>query len=199
MTETLPSLPIRDYRHGGLSAYAEEHAQSARQLMETVLRGFGPARHLLRRALPWGDRFAERHLARIGDPYLPEIRTIREMLGVPGPIAFALSYEFGCTARGFPGEGVLFRTLDWPFAGLGRLAEIVHLDGPAGPWTTITWPGVVGALHGAAPGRFAIALNQAPERQTGWGRIADWVASKRRQMRETGLPPTHLLRQVFET
>ena len=57
----------------------------------------------------------------------------------------------------------------------------------------------MGVLHGSAPGRFAIALNQAPERALRLGRGASWLGSKRRFLRATGLPPPHLLRQVFET
>ena len=122
-------------------------------------------------------------------------------MGRPGAIAFSLSYEWGCTARAFADDGppVLLRVLDWPFHGIGRLIEVVRLSGPAGDWITATWPGVIGVLHGAAPGRFAIALNQAPERRSGIGRVPDWIASKHRFLRQPGLPPAHLLRQVFET
>ncbi|MEL6478204.1 MAG: hypothetical protein AAFR17_12830 [Pseudomonadota bacterium] len=195
----LPALPIRDYRQGGLLGYASDHAPKARLLMDTVLRGFGPAAWALRQMLPWGDRIAARRLLRSEDPYREEILAIRQALGVPGPVAFALSYEFGCTARGFPDQDVLFRSLDWPFSGLGAIAELVWLRGPAGEWVTVTWPGVAGVLHGTAPGRFALSLNQAPERQSGFGRAVDWLASRRRGARSFGLPPTHLLRQVFET
>jgi hypothetical protein len=134
------------------------------------------------------------------DPYREEILALPQILGRPGAVAFSLSYEWGCTARVFENGGVpqLFRTLDWPYHGLGARIEVVHLSGPAGDWVTATWPGAMGALHGAAPGRFAVALNQAPERQSGFGRSIDWLVSKRRFLRQTGLPPPHLLRQVFE-
>lgn len=198
---SLPTIPFHDYREGGLLAYALDHQDGARHLMETVLQGLGPTGRLLRPVLPLGDRIAARCLDAMNDPYRAEIHAIRAALGVPGPIAFSLSYEFGCTARGFPdaAQPNLFRTLDWPFQGLGALVEAVRLEGPAGPWTTATWPGLVGVLHGAAPGRFAIALNQAPERRAMLGRGAAWLAAKRRFMRATGLPPPHLLRQVFDT
>ncbi|MEM9059442.1 MAG: hypothetical protein AAGD13_03190 [Pseudomonadota bacterium] len=169
--------------------------------MRTVIGGMGFAGRVLPVFLPQADRIADRRLIAMGDPYRTEILSIRDALGRPGPVAFNLSYEFGCTARAFDADGapVLFRTLDWPFEGLGGLVEIVKLRGTAGDWITATWPGVVGCLHGSAPGRFAIALNQAPERRSGWGRAGDWIASKRQVFRATGLPPPHLLRQVFET
>ena len=169
--------------------------------MDAVLDGLGIGGYALRPFLPLGDRIAARHLARIADPYRDEILALPGLLGRPGAVAFNLSYEWGCTSRAFAADGppVLLRVLDWPFHGIGRLIEVVRLSGPAGDWITATWPGVMGVLHGAAPGRFAIALNQAPERCSRAGRIPAWIASKRRFLRQPGLPPAHLLRQVFET
>jgi hypothetical protein len=194
-------IPVWDHRAGGLAAFAAARRKAAAELMDTVLGGFGIAGAALRPLLPLADSIAARRLAAMNDPYRAEILALKGLLARSGPVAFSLSYEWGCTTRiiesGAPPQ--LFRTLDWPFHGLGRLIEVVHLSGPAGNWTTATWPGVMGVLHGAAPGRFAAALNQAPERQTGFGRAADWVASKRRFLRQTGIAPAHLLRRVFET
>lgn len=196
----LPQIPVRDFREGGITDYARVHAAEAAQVLDTVLDGMGIAGRALRPALPVADRIAGRWLRRVGDPYLPDILDIRAALARPGPVFFSLSYEFGCTARAFRGAPpVLFRTLDWPFHGLGERVEIVRLSSAFGDWITATWPGVVGVLQGAAPGRFAAALNQAPEWRTGFGRPVDWLASKRRFLRSRGLPPPHLLRQVFET
>ncbi len=194
----LPEIPVRDYRHGGLLAYAADHREKAVLLMETVIRGMGVPGRLARRLLPAADRVAARQLARMGDPYRAEIMQLPRLLGRPGPVAFALSYEFGCTAKAFPG-GRLFRTLDWPFLGLGELVEIVRLPGQAGDWVTATWPGVMGTLHGAAPGRFCASLNQAPERTTPMGRPVNWLWGKWRVAGSRGLPPPHLLRHVLET
>ncbi len=198
---TLPEIAIYDRRETGLLDHALQGADRAEAVMQTVIAGLGIAGKTLGPILPMADRIADRRLVAMNDPYRDEILTIRQKLGRAGPIAFNLSYEFGCTARVFDVEQSprLFRTLDWPFKGLGGLVEIVKLRGPAGDWITATWPGVVGCLHGAAPDRFAIALNQAPERTTGMGRAVDWLASKRRFMKATGMPPPHLLRQVFET
>ena len=198
MSTLLPGIAVYDRRATGLLQHALEGADRAETVMRTVIAGLGVAGNILGLVLPFADRIADRRLVAMNDPYRDEVLAIRDKLGRPGPIAFNLSYEFGCTARVFP-DGTLFRTLDWPFRGLGGLVEIVMLHGPAGDWITATWPGVVGCLHGAAPGRFAIALNQAPERISGFGRAVDWISSKRRFLKATGLPPSHLLRKVFET
>ncbi|MFQ5567376.1 MAG: hypothetical protein ACE5EU_13565 [Paracoccaceae bacterium] len=199
MTEPA-EIPEWDYRGSGLLGFARDRREAAAGVMEAVLDGFGLAGKALRPLLPLGDRIAARRLAAMDDPYRDEILSLPALLGRPGAVAFSLSYEFGCTARVFEGGGApqLFRTLDWPFYGLGARVEVVHLAGPAGDWITATWPGVMGAMHGAAPGRFVIALNQAPERRTGFGRAIDWLAAKRRFLNQTGLPPPHLLRRVFE-
>lgn len=195
---SLPAVPVRDYRAAGMLAYVRDHADGARHLLQTVLTGLGPVAGAGRPFLSSADRLAARRLGAMRDPYRDEILEIARIVGQPGPIAFSLSYEFGCTSRVFA-DGTLFRTLDWPFRGLGELIEIVMLPGRAGDWITATWPGVVGTLQGAAPGRFAAALNQAPERRSRLGRAASWIASKRRFLRETGMPPPHLLRLAFET
>lgn len=195
---SLPSVPVHDYRDRSMLDYVRDRADGAGHLMETVIGGLGIAGRALRPLLPRIDRLADQRLLAMSDPYRDEILEIRDIIGRPGPVTFSLSYEFGCTARVFD-DGTLFRTLDWPFKGLGELIEIVRLPGPAGPWVTATWPGVVGCLQGAAPGRFAAALNQAPERKTGWGKAGAWIASKRRFLKATGMPPPHLLRLVFET
>lgn len=201
----LPEIPVRDCRHGGLLALATDDIGRAEALMDRVLAGLGPAGRLAGIGLPLSDRVALRWMRKARDPYLDEVIAIREAMGRAGPPTFALSYEFGCTARAFEGSPpTLFRTLDWPFQGLGALVEIVRLSGPAGDWVTATWPGVVGVLHGAAPGRFAAALNQAPARRVrlgpiGLGQAADWLAGKAGLLRRRAIPPPHLLRQVFET
>lgn len=197
---TLAKIPTHDHRQDGLIGLVRKRPEAAGAVMDAVLSGMGPTGRIVRPALARADRMAERWLRRAGDPYLDEILAVRAAVGRPGPVAFSLSYEFGCTTRVFDGAPpTLFRTLDWPFRGLGERVQIVHLRGPAGDWTTATWPGVVGVVHGVAPGRFAAALNQAPERRSGLGRPVDWLSGKRRFWRSRGLPPTHLLRRVLET
>ncbi|HUS54892.1 MAG TPA: hypothetical protein VMY41_12945 [Thermohalobaculum sp.] len=197
---TLIEIPEWDHRDGGLPQFVRARSQAAVDVMEAVLGGLGIAGTALRPLLPLGDRIAARRLAAMSDPYRAEILALPQIMGCPGAVAFSLSYEFACTAWVFETGGVprLLRVLDWPFHGLGARIEVVRLSGPAGDSITATWPGVMGVLHGAAPGRFAAALNQAPEPQTGFGRAADWLAAKRRFLRQTGIAPQHLLRQVFE-
>ncbi|MEM8792623.1 MAG: carcinine hydrolase/isopenicillin-N N-acyltransferase family protein [Pseudomonadota bacterium] len=200
MPADLPHIPVHDAGDGGLGAYALREIAKAEALMDAVLKGFGPLRYAIRPLLGPADRLAQRHLARIGDPYLAEIEATREAMGRPGAIAFALSYEAGCTARVFPGDTpCLFRTLDWPFKGIGDRVEILRVNSPAGPWITATWPGLAGILHGAAPGRFLISMNQAPQPMTRFGRAGAWVSGKLKFLQNPGLPPMHLLRHVFET
>ena len=204
MTKTppdLPSIPIHDYRDQNMLAFVRDHRAAALDLMKTVIRGLGPAGRMLGPVLPAADRLARRRLLAMRDPYRLEIRKIERLLGRPGPVAFNLSYEFGCTARAFETDQapVLFRTLDWPFRGLGERIRIVQLPGEAGDWVLATWPGVVGCLQGTAAGRFAAALNQAPERTSRLGRAVAWLGSKRAFLKATGLPPAHLLRLAFET
>ncbi|MGF1447460.1 MAG: hypothetical protein ACFBRM_14855 [Pikeienuella sp.] len=202
MTELHAEIPLHDYRgHGkdGLRAFATDRIDAVAKVMDAVIAGMGSGGWLLRRGLGIGDRIAARWLARAGDPYLSEIRSVRDAMGRPGALAFALSFELGCTAKVFAGTPpVLFRTLDWPFRGLGHQVEIVQLQSARGPWVTATWPGVLGVLHGAARGRFAAALNQGPERRTGLGRPADYLACRLKFLRRGGMPPAHLLRRVFE-
>jgi len=75
-----------------------------------------------------------------------------------------LGRVFGCTAFAIDApDGVLHaRNLDWwtENSALARYTAIHHfVGGPAGKFTTISWPGFVGAFSGIAPGRFAVTLN----------------------------------------
>jgi hypothetical protein len=76
----------------------------------------------------------------------------------------ALKVVLGCTAFAVDaGEATLHaRNLDWwtENAALARHTTVCHfIGGAGGPFTTIGWPGFVGAFSGVAPGRFAITLN----------------------------------------
>lgn len=149
------------------------------------------------------DALSRRWLARSGNPYLPEIDALAAEIGRPGGYFLNINHEWGCTTRAAPtadGQAAqLLRVLDWPNDGLGRQVTAVHLEGPAGPWTNLTWPGFAGVIQAQAPGRFAAAFNQAPLRRTTGLLPLDWVAARRRWWRNGGLPPAHLLRRAFET
>ena len=79
------------------------------------------------------------------------------MLGFPGTWLLNCSYQWACTSLAREEDGVpwLARTLDWPFPGLGRYADVVRLEGPAGEYFSVTWPGYAGVLTATAPSRFA--------------------------------------------
>jgi hypothetical protein len=75
-----------------------------------------------------------------------------------------LDRVFGCTAFAIdvPGGVLHARNLDWwtENSALARYTIVNHfVGGPAGDFTTISWPGFVGAFSGVAPGRFAVTLN----------------------------------------
>src|SRR3954465_264573 len=70
-----------------------------------------------------------------------------------------LGHTFGCTAFAIDTpEGILHaRNLDWWMdnQALARYTTICNFIGaPAGSFTTIGWPGFIGAFSGIAPGRF---------------------------------------------
>ena len=110
-----------------------------------------------------------------------------------------------CTALAREEEGApwLARTLDWPFPGLGRLADVVRSKAPAGEYFSVTWPGYAGALTAMAPGRFGACINQAPmwrRTQHPWLRAYDLAANALHTWtRISHMPPDQLLRQVFES
>ena len=75
--------------------------------------------------------------------------------------------SFGCTAFALEtpdGKILHARNLDWwtENAALSQYTATTRFVGaPAGEFTTIGWPGFVGAFSGIAPGRFAVTLNAA--------------------------------------
>ena len=194
-------IPFRDYRHACPGTFAVEHHGEVVGLLKATRRTLGRwsdiAAHGL---LPIGDGMARRWLARTKNPYLPEIDRVAAHAPVRGLYALNLSYEWGCTGTiRDTGDGpTLLRVLDWPFPGLGTHTTALHLRGAAGEYINLTWPGLAGSFQGMASGRFAAAINQAPMRRYGYGLVIDWLINRRRMFRETGLPPAHLLRKVFE-
>jgi hypothetical protein len=197
----LQEIPVVDLRDGGLPPHAERSAQRARALRDACL-GFLPrVSHPLVPALDW----ASRHwLARSRSPYLDEIAQIAKALGFSGVWLLNASYQWACTSLAVEHDGVpwLLRTLDWPFLGLGRYAEVAHMRGDCGDFFSVTWPGYVGALTAMAPRRFAACVNQAPMRRRTthrWLRPYDFAANIRTIWTSADLmPPDQLLRRTFE-
>jgi hypothetical protein len=200
VTAELPAIPLRDVRDGGAIRHAVEAAAQARALRDDCLAWFPKrARHLV----PLLDRITRRWLMRSHSPYKAEIAAIAGALDFPGVWFLNGSYEWGCTALARDADAPwLIRTLDWPFPGLGRHVEVARMEGPAGDFYNVTWPGFVGALTAMAPGRFSAAVNQAPllrRMQHPWLRPYDMLANAIETWSIRNIPPTQLLRQVFES
>lgn len=150
--------------------------------------------------LPLADRRSHAWLRRSANPYLYEIESFAEILGVSGVYALNLSYEWGCTGGVFRnGDSVSqLRVLDWPFPQMGRHVMAVLQNGKAGEFFNLTWPGVSGVFNAMAPGRFCASVNLAPMREHMLGFAGDWVRNRMLADKQSALPPAHLLRQVFE-
>jgi hypothetical protein len=202
MTGGESAIPILDVRDGGLEAYAEQCRARALSLRDSCLASFP---HALVPFIPALDRAARHWLARSCSPYVPEIARIAETLGFPGTWLLNCSYQWGCTALARDEDGApwLARTLDWPFAGLGRNADVIRAQGLAGDYFSVTWPGYCGVLTAMAPSRFAACVNQAPMRRRTshpWLRLYDMAANGFNTWANIRhIPPDQLLRAVFET
>ncbi len=199
--DVLSAIPVVDVREGGVLQHAREREACARALREACLDFFPrPARPLL----PMLDGMARRWLTRSRSPYVSEIAAISAILKMPGIWFLNGSYQWGCTtlAREEAGRPWLARTLDWPFPGLGRHAEVAHMRGPAGEFFSVTWPGYVGALTAMAPGRFAVAVNQAPlfrRTRNPYLRVYDMAANAvHTWTRVRHMPPDQLVRDTLE-
>lgn len=196
-----PAISIIDIRDGGPVRHARERAVQTRALRDACLAIFPRA---MLPALPLLDRAARRWLRRSRSPYVGEVEQIADALGFSGVWLLNASYQWACTtlAREEGGAPWLVRTLDWPFHGLGRHAEVARMRGEAGEFFSVTWPGYVGALTAMAPLRFAAAINQAPMRRRTshrWLRLFDFARNGIATWICHGhMPPDQLLRQVFE-
>jgi hypothetical protein len=202
MSASLAPIPIVDVRDGGPVRHAVEGRVRVRALREVALGWFPRAMLPLTPAL---DRLAQRWLTRSHGPYVPDIAAIAAALGFPGIWFLNNSYQWCCTALARD-EGAtpwLVRTLDWPCDGLGRHVEVARMQGPAGEFFNVTWPGFVGVLTAMAPGRFAAAINQAPLRRRTRHRLlrpVDLAANAvQTWLNVRHMPPDHLLRLAFET
>ena len=199
--EDLPPIPFVDVRRGG----PPEHARLRRSAMLALRAScLSVLPRPLQAIVGPADRISSSWLRRSPSPYVAELEEIAAIAGQPGVWFVNASYEWGCTTR-IDAEAApsLWRTLDWPFQGLGRHVEVAMQEGPAGPFYNVTWPGAAGVLTGLAPGRFAAAINQAPLFRRSradallpadilLNAISAWRRSDR-------WPAAHLLRHVFET
>lgn len=144
----------------------------------------------------WMDRRSHAWLDRNVTPYKAEIDRVAALPGISGVYALNISTEWACSSMVHGGR--LMRTLDWPLHGMGPSLTVTRHDAAVGGWWQATWPGFVGVLTGMAPGRFAASYNQPPIRRRCGVKPLDWVIERVGVDRRTAIPPTHLLRQVFE-
>jgi hypothetical protein len=197
----LACIPVADIRGSGLVRYAIDNPVRAHALRDGCISWMPrPARALL----PAIDAITRNWLARSCSSYVGEIDALAVRLSLPGIWFLNGCYQWGCTALAREEDGApwLARTLDWPFPGLGRRVEVVRMQGTAGEFLNVTWPGYVGTLTAMAPGRFAAAINQAPLRRrmhAAWLRPVDLALNAMRTWQIRHCPPDHLLRDVFET
>ena len=195
-------IPVVDVRNGGPVRHAREGHDRMLALRAASLAWF--PRPLLW-LLPFLDWMARRWLIRSKAPYVAEIELMAAGLGFPGVWFLNNSYQWCCTALARDGDRApwLARTLDWPLDGLGRHVEVARMQGPAGEFFSVTWPGFVGTLTAMAPQRFAAAINQAPlHRQSRhpWLRPYDFLRNALGTwFRVHHIPPDQLLRLVCET
>jgi hypothetical protein len=193
----LPEIPVVDTGPDFPIATLENDPDRARLLLDGATQG------VPRRALTTLDAISRRWLAKWNHTHLAEIDRIAARLGRPGAYFLSVNYEWGCTTGVRPAPdgrtARLVRVLDWRTPGLGRYVMAARVSAPAGPFTTLTWPGYTGVLQASAPGRFAAAINQAPMPKSGGGLYPfDWLATKVRLWHTPHATPAHLLRTVFE-
>ena len=194
-------IPLIDIRANGPRQLMRDHGERAKDLISASRKTFGLFSEIIGHLLlPYGDRLSRGWLIKTNNPYLDEIDFYADHLGVPGVHALNICFEWGCTSAVYAKEDgpTLARVMDWRFPKLGHHMIIAHQNGPAGDFYNVTWPGVSGVFHGMAPRRFAAALNQAPMQCHRLTYIGDWVKNRMQVFAAAGLPPAHLLRQVFE-
>jgi hypothetical protein len=199
---TLKEIPLIDIRQSSLVQVAMEEKERGHLLINGSKDSFGwRSRVASRLLLPMGDGLAKWWLKKTANPYREEIKTMADTLAIKGVHALNLSYEWGCTSGGYQTEDavIFMRVLDWPFPALGESTVVAHMTGAAGDFYNVTWPGYAGVLNAMAPNRFAAAINQAPLERHGKNLVADWVQNRVDFHKDNAIPPSHLLRQVFET
>ena len=193
----LPEIPHYDVGASGPLGLAATNPLRFQAIMAAGTAHYG------RTALAVGDALSRRWLAGADNPFSDEIAKIAGTAGGPGAYLLNLSYEWTCTTSAAADPGGtgnrLLRTLDWPLDGLGRHVVVARMNGAAGTYENITWPGFTGVATAMAPGRFAAAINQPPMRKWTSSCWLDWGINRWRLWRRRALPPVHVLRQVFET
>jgi hypothetical protein len=196
-TTIRPTIPLVHLGKASPEALAELHPEGAAELAASA------RRMLPGLLLPMLDALSRRWAARSNNPYREEVARLAARIGT-GTWFLNFCFEWGCTTGVAPdpaGPGMrMLRTLDWPFHGIGRHVVVARQEGPAGPFLNITWPGFVGVVTAMAPGRFTLAINQAPLVRRGYLPLAaDWMVNRINVFRSRSLPPVHVARQAMES
>ena len=193
----LPEIPHHNMLGSGAVALAKGDLERFHAIIAASTDHYGQG------ALVVGDSISRHWLAACANPYATEIAEIAAIAGTPGGFLLNLSYEWTCTtsATADPsGSGNrMLRTLDWPLQGLGKNVVVATMEGAAGIYENVTWPGFAGVATAMAPGRFSGAINQPPMRKWSPSCWLDWGINRCRLWRRRALPPVHVLRQVFDT
>ena len=193
----LPEIPHHHMIGSGPVALAQRDPKRFRAIIAAGTDYYG------QRTLALADVISRRWLAACANPYAAEIAAIAAVAGSPGTFLLNLSYEWACTtsATADPsGTGNrILRTLDWPLQGLGENVVVATMEGAAGVYKNVTWPGFAGVATAMAPGRFSGAINQPPMRTWSPSCWLDWGINRCSLLRRRALPPVHVLRQVFDT
>ncbi len=192
--DLLPTIPLVRLGREGLPTLVSRCPDRLATVLRAARRGYTVP------VIALGDRLSRHWAQRNGLAEADEIAEVARRVGQPGAWMLNLSYEWACTSAahvGPDGRPRLLRTLDWGLKALGSAVVVAEIDDPAGSWFNITWPGFVGSVQGMAPGRFAIAINQAPGPLTRFGLPGDWLVARRIAWRSGARPPVMLLRDVF--
>ncbi len=195
------TIPFIDLRGKTPIDLLRTYPDSAKTLVVAARKSYGYFSHIVSGLiLPFIDSKSHAWLKRTNNPFLHEIETFDSILGVRGIYSLNLSYEWGCTSGAYRNDEnvVMMRVLDWPFPKLGKHVMVVLQSGEAGDFYNVTWPGVSGVFNAMAPARFSAALNLAPMRRHSKNIITDWFRNRKIAQSQKGIPPAHLLRQVFE-
>ena len=159
-----------DLRHAPAERWrlSEIELDQARELMTTYCKDLGLAPHVSEMLGSAAEGF-------IRPDHWQELAALASATDIPlsAVVVGNLYYDlfkvvlhrtFGCTAFTVEtDQGILHaRNLDWwtENAMLAKYSTVTRFIGaPAGEFTTVGWPGFIGAFSGVAQGRFAVTLN----------------------------------------
>lgn len=153
-------------------------------------------------ALRMLDNVSRQWLVKWDNAHLAEIDEVARRIGRPGTHFLSVNYEWACTcivkSADDGGSAVLVRVLDWRTPGLGRHVMAARVQGPAGGYIALTWPGYTGVIQAMAPGRFSGALNQAPMRFAAGLMPIDWVMGRAKLWQTPHPTAANVLRRAFD-